>query len=435
MRLAYFSPLNPQRSGISDYSEELLPAFADQAEIDLFVDGYRPANPSITDRFRIFDYRQDQSVLQSLTEYDATICQMGNSYRSHSGIYEVASRHPSVIVFHDFALQHFFLERAKALKDFAPYLDELEISAGRYSRLEAADALARGAAPPQYQNPAGFPMNFGLANCAEGIIVHSEWSRSRLAQIAPGIPIAKINHHVMEMSGEDNRGALKARELSIASFGFITANKGLETVFRALAALKPDHQFHYYLVGEPERSVNVAELVKAYGLSDRVSITGYVDFEELKRRISQTDIGINLRAQTVGETSGSLCRLMGAGVPTIVSDIGWFSEIPGDCVVRIDAVTDADADVAVCTLLKELMENAQLRQTIGANARAYIRTHHTVEQAVAGYLDLIGKVIQSRTRRSFVESVAADIAQLSSDEPDELFLSDVAREVAELAPH
>jgi len=34
MKLAYFSPLRPQRSGISDYSEELLPYLARAADIN-----------------------------------------------------------------------------------------------------------------------------------------------------------------------------------------------------------------------------------------------------------------------------------------------------------------------------------------------------------------------------------------------------------------
>ncbi len=55
MRLAYFSPLNPQPSGISDYSEELLPYLAAQAEITLFVDGFEPTNRAIRDRFTYHD--------------------------------------------------------------------------------------------------------------------------------------------------------------------------------------------------------------------------------------------------------------------------------------------------------------------------------------------------------------------------------------------
>jgi hypothetical protein len=38
MRIAFFTPLNPVRSGISDYSEELLPFLGDLADIDIIAD-------------------------------------------------------------------------------------------------------------------------------------------------------------------------------------------------------------------------------------------------------------------------------------------------------------------------------------------------------------------------------------------------------------
>src|SRR6266508_2768947 len=100
MKLAYFSPLNPQPSGISDYSEELLPHLAKHAEIDLFVDGFQPGNPELHS-FRRFDYQNDPTTLQSLGEYDAIVYHMGNDHRYHAGILEVARRHPGIVVFHD----------------------------------------------------------------------------------------------------------------------------------------------------------------------------------------------------------------------------------------------------------------------------------------------------------------------------------------------
>ena len=104
MKLAYFSPLNPQPSGISDYSEELLPYLAADAEITLFVDGFAPSNPEIRAQFTYHDYRRDPTVLQSLDNYDAVVYHMGNDHRYHSGMLEVAREHPGIVVFHDFAL-------------------------------------------------------------------------------------------------------------------------------------------------------------------------------------------------------------------------------------------------------------------------------------------------------------------------------------------
>jgi hypothetical protein len=37
MRLAYFTPLPPSKSGIADYNSELLPYLAKGAEISVFV--------------------------------------------------------------------------------------------------------------------------------------------------------------------------------------------------------------------------------------------------------------------------------------------------------------------------------------------------------------------------------------------------------------
>jgi len=430
MRIAYFSPLSPQRSGISDYSEELLPVLAAEAEIDLFVDGFVPANPAISAMFQIYDYRKNPSSLNALAGYDAILCQMGNSHRYHSGVFEVASTHPAIVVFHDVAFQHFFLERARELKDPTVYLDELEASDGLARRVEAEESLQRGAAPPQYQNPLGFPMNFRLANRAEGIIAHSEWSRSRLARVAPGVPSAKINLHVNIPEYDSARPTVATGSLSIASFGFITDTKGLESAIRALAVLKEDHAFHYHLVGELNSYYNVEELTRVYGIQDRVSISGYVDLEQFKRRILETDIAINLRNQTVGETSASLCRLMAAGVPTIVSNIGWFSELPDDCVLKVDP--GPDADLILCAFLKELIANTGMRERIGANARAFILAHHRVEQTAADYLDFMRYVIARRARRRFFDSVSSEITNLSGLDPDELLLHSVASEITEL---
>lgn len=434
MRLAYFSPLNPQRSGISDYSEELLPALVKGADIDLFVDGFKPVNEQICEKFQIYDYRRSPDVLASLDKYDALICHMGNSHRYHRGIYEVASTNCAIIVFHDFALQNFFLERSRELSDSNVYLNELEATSDNFkTRAQAEEALTRGSAPPQYHNPLGFPMNSRLANQAEGIIVHSKWSRSRLAPIAPDVPLAKINLHVNISDNDVCTAEPVGESLAIASFGFITASKGLESALRALAALKGQHSFHYYLVGETNKYFDVEDLARLYGISDRVSITGYVSLDEFTRRIAKTDIALNLRDQTVGETSASLCRLMAAGVPTIVSNIGWFSELPDDCVVKIDP--GPDGDLLVCAYLKELIENRELRQAIGNNARNLMLAKHRVEQTATAYLNFIEYVIARRAQRSFIEGIASEIASLSKSEPDELLLSSVTPSISELISH
>jgi len=167
MKLAYFSPLSPKHSGIADYSEELLPYLAQHAEIDLFVDGFTPTNDAITQAFEVFDYQRNPSILGTLSDYDATLYHVGNDHRYHAGICSTLRKHPGVAVFHDFALQDFFLGLAQQERSPAIYLDELQACHGEQERIRAARNMSRGATPPQAQAPIEFPLNCRLARAAE----------------------------------------------------------------------------------------------------------------------------------------------------------------------------------------------------------------------------------------------------------------------------
>lgn len=436
MRLALFSPLNPQKSGISDYSEELLPYLAERASVDLFVDGFRPASDALLKSFRCFDYQSDAAVLRRLSEYDAVLYHMGNDPRYHAGIYRCMREHPGIVVFHDFAFQFFFFYLAYERGRMEIYLDEMEACHGAQARRQAEAALAEGVRPPHLSEPLSFPLNRRLAQMAEAIIVHSEWSRMRLAEIVPATPIAHIKMHAVR-GGPVEAGPIPARGVAaeavqLASFGHATPEKGIERILRALSALKSGPSFHYTLVGEVSPFFNFQELVRELGLKDHVTVTGYVSLEEFKRRIIATDIAINLRESTVGETSASLCRIMAAGVPAIVSDVGWYSELPDAAVVKIGM--DDSADAMLRAFLKRLIEDGPLRAQIGANARRYALSSHRIEKSADSYISFIEEVVAARARARFVRGVSLELAQLGIDERDEDFMRGVAGMLAELAP-
>jgi 2-polyprenyl-3-methyl-5-hydroxy-6-metoxy-1,4-benzoquinol methylase/glycosyltransferase involved in cell wall biosynthesis len=442
MKLAYFSPLNPQPSGISDYSEELLPYLATDAEITLFVDGFKPSNPEIRGQFTYHDYRRDPAVLQTLSDYDAVVYHMGNDHRYHAGMLAVARKHPGIIVFHDFALQDFFLGLAQSRGRVEPYLEEVMACHGEPATREALEALKRGSTPPQLGRPTDFPLNCRLAREAEGLIVHSEWSRLRFAELVPTVPVAHINMPItplpashLTVSRREGQGAegTATDVVQIANFGLITPGKGIEKALRSLSTLKADHSFHYTLVGEPNSFFDVRALVREYDMEDRVTITGHVSLEEFERRIAATDIALNLRERTVGETSASLCRIMAAGVPAIVFNVGAFSELPGNAVIKIDH--DQHADALLLAYLGRLIEDPGLRQRIGENARRYILENHNIEMGAASYLDFIRRVIARRPRRHFVNTVSDELSLLGIRAQDGAILRAVAAEVNLLAPN
>ncbi len=435
MRLAYFSPLNPQPSGISDYSEELLPYLAVNAEITLFVDGFVPANAGIRALFTCHDYRREPNVLQTLPEYDGVVYHMGNDHRYHAGMLEVMRRNPGITVFHDFAFQDFFLGLARARGRVEIYLEEVAACHGLDMARAEAETLQRGGTPSLLARPLEFPLNCCLAQDAEGIIVHSEWGRSRFEKLATDVPIAHINMPIKpphaSHATSDADGAAGGL-VQIANFGLITAGKGIEQALRALSSLRSDYDFHYTLVGEPNSFFDVRALVHNYGMEDRVTITGHVGMGEFERRIAATDIALNLRERTVGETSASLCRIMAAGVAAIVFDVGAFSELPNNAVIKIDQ--DEYSGALLEAYLRRLIEDPKLRRRIGDNARRHILSEHNVEHAAASYLSFVREVRALRPHKHFLRDVADEISLLGVRGRDEALLRGVAREVAVLVP-
>ncbi|HZB44955.1 MAG TPA: methyltransferase domain-containing protein, partial [Pyrinomonadaceae bacterium] len=276
----------------------------------------------------------------------------------------------------------------------------------------------------------------------EGIIVHSEWSRARFAKIAPGVPVTRINMPVRpDAEARPPRGATieseieseeAEREVSIATFGLITPGKGIERTLRALSALTPRRRFRYTLVGAPNPYFDVAGFVRESGLAGRVTVTGHVTLAEFERRIAETDIAVNIRERTVGETSASLCRIMAAGVAAVVSNVGWYAELPSDSVVKLDL--DRDADAMLEAYLDRLIEDAPLRRRIGANARRHVLAEHDIERSADAYVAFIREVIAGRARRRFVGGVSAELTRLGARPSDEKLMRAVAAQVALLAP-
>jgi 2-polyprenyl-3-methyl-5-hydroxy-6-metoxy-1,4-benzoquinol methylase/glycosyltransferase involved in cell wall biosynthesis len=428
MKLAYFSPLNPQPSGISDYSEELLPYLAERAQLTLFVDGFRPTNPALLSQFECIDYRRDGIDSKQLDAFDAVIYHVGNDHRYHSQIVETMRRHPGIAVFHDLALQDFFLGLARERKDLRIYLDEMLACHGEKERRLAEEHLRRGSVPPHVAAPLTFPLNCRLAREAEGIITHSDWAKERLQAIASHASIRRVNMPVQTRGDEVSRNQSDdPRPVSIASFGLITPGKGIEQVLRVLATLRDEFDFRYTLVGADNPYFDVRALINDYGMADRVAITGHVSLAEFKRRIADTEIALNIRERTVGETSASLCRIMAAGVASILADVGWYSELPDDSVIKIPL--DQHSDALLAAFLRRLLADKDFRARIGSNARRYMLAEHSMEHAAEGYFELIEQVITSRPKRTLVSAVSSELSVLGVTASNESLMRSVAIEL------
>ena len=421
LRVAYFSPLNPVKSGISDYSEELLPYLAQGAEVALFVDGYQPTNPEIVKNFPIYDVRQ-LDPKDHLAAYDITLYHLGNS-PAHGYIYNALLEWPGVVVLHDYCLHHMlaglFLEGGQPQR----YVEEMRYCHSREGVLLAKQVLTTPGFYPWEKEPLRYPLNKRTIACAQGLIVHSHFVRNLVLAEHPCVPVRKINHHVMpEDAGEMTEAervtlrrkyGIPAAAVVVGSFGYINVDKRLEQLLEALSLLRDLFPLFCLLVGEPlVNTSRLTEMIKKRGLTDRVRWTGFVDLASFRELVALTDVCVNLRYPTMGETSGSLCRLLAAGKPCVVSNVGWFGELPDSCVVKVNV--DAHEIERLAYSLWELTVNEPLRWQIGQNARAYVQSHHRVADVAREYLAFCQEVREQEER--WVElSLASECAEVLSD--------------------
>ncbi len=381
MRVAYFSPLPPQRSGIADYSEALLPNLARHCELDVFIEDYAPANPELRNIVRLRPWREfEEEHARGL--YDAVLYHIGNNPQ-HVYIYELAVRIPGVLMLHEFNIHYLLAEVTLRRDDWEGYFRELEYNAGPEA-LEHARRAQRGEVQPEYDRIA---MNRRLLENSRAAIVHSDYMVQLLRASGFSLPLARIPHGVQvpQVEAQQARARLGLDHRPVVgSFGFLKPYKRLHSAlhaFRRLERTFPDAQL--LLVGEEHPHNPLWPLVQQLHLEDRVRIPGFVLPEEFVEYMAACDVCLNLRHPTVGESSGSLLREMALGKPVVVSNVGWYAELPEDACIKLPP-GDEEVDW-LAEYLAALLNGPELREKLGGNARRWAEEECSWEKVAAQY--------------------------------------------------
>jgi glycosyltransferase involved in cell wall biosynthesis len=388
-RIAYCSPINPVPSGISDYSEDLLPYLAQYADITLYHDsGVTPSNPQLTTHLNV---RPITSLLadQQRQPYDAIIYHMGNS-TAHCQIWDVAQQLPGVIVLHDLVVHHFMLQYyATHRNDIGAYQQLVAQHYGAAGERVATRMLRGVFDDAVFEMPLCQPI---LAH-ATALISHSQYVVDAVQPLAPNLTTAVVPMGVPLLPDSDVAHLRAQLNLGddafiMASFGHVNPYKRTDQVLRALRTLRrAGINAHYVIVGSISPKVALDTLVRRTGTSGAVHVTGYVSANEFNAYVALADVCINLRHPTAGETSASLLRLLAAGKPTFVTASGSFNEIPSTAAIHIPL--DKSESEFLETALFLCQQRPDFRATLAANARAYVEQHHTLAQSAAAYMQFL----------------------------------------------
>jgi len=380
-------------SGISDYSEELLPYLARHAQIDLFIDDYEPSNREIVDSFSIFHHQEFERLARE-RRYDMCLYQMGNS-PYHEYIYRQSLRHPGVTVLHDYVLHHFLEFITVGRGDLIGYIREMGYAYGLEGTGLARRMFAGGERVQRYQ----YPLCERVVDSSLGLIVHSDYVARLLDEIRPGTKVTKVNQHLSLRKVPSSATAraslgLGGDQFVVASFGLIAPGKRIDLILRAFARFKKKHpNAIYLLVGALVPPYQIEDGVHELGLDGRVKVTGHVDMDTFQAYMAACDVAINLRFPTAGETSASVIRLMGTGKPVIVSNVGWYAELPDDCCLKVDPAEREEE--TLLAYMEFLAANEGARQELGTTARAYIEKNHSLVGSAQGYIAFIRDILSN----------------------------------------
>jgi glycosyltransferase involved in cell wall biosynthesis len=393
MKVAYYSPLAPSRSGIADYSALLVPALEER------VEELVPAEPG-----------------KRAPSADVTLYHVGNDPDAHGWIVDALRKRPGVVVLHEIVLHHLIGGITIGRGNGRGYLDAMERESGVAGRLLALGVLDNLLPLLWETEPERFPLAGTVLDLADGLIVHSRYVEHGARAAGYAGPVWRIPHPawpVDEVEPADVTG-----DPLIGCFGNLNMNKRIPQLLEAFTLLRERRPgARLLLVGSAAERFDLERRFERLGIGGEALVREeYVPEERLWSLMAACDVLVNLRSPTMGETSGAVIRGLSLGKAMLVSDVGWFSELPDGVALRIPVDRHE-----VGTIAGALELAADRKDELGANAREYVRREHDLGRVAGSYTAALEEAAGGRAVTDAVLwRIAEAAAEVGIDDVTEL---------------
>ncbi len=369
-KLAFVSPLPPERSGIADYSSELLPALGEFYHIDVVVDQDLVEDTWVNANCQI---RTVGWFRENAWQYDRILYHFGNSV-FHRHMFELARSFPGVVVLHDFYLSGIIAHMTmhdhltgfweRALYDSHGYQAVVD----RYKTANSASIIHK------------YPANIPALRDALGVIVHSQHSKDLAAKFYGANfaddwgMVPHLRHLPEKLDKSKIRKELRYLDddFIVCSFGAMGPLKLNHKLISAWMKSKLSQSKNSYLIfvgtePEGEYAVQVQKLINS--AKSQIRITGFAPTDSYRKYLAAADVAVQLRSMSRGETSGTVIDCMANELSVIVNAHGAMAELPRDCVLMLNDEFSEDELVAA---LESLHGGAASKNSVGTAGRAYV---------------------------------------------------------------
>ena len=330
----------------------------------------------------------DVNLNQLSEDYDIVVVNIGDNFHYHAGIFPLLDNVGCLGIFHDFYLYNLFNGWVE---------DTSRSRTAGWRRAHHISAITDAYGPPLAQLAAQaeagtlaletiaarMPMTEWVARRCAGGLAHAGFYLDRLAAACAG-PLAIAPLPVTGRGVAPLEPRADGAKVTILTVGVMNANKCAAEVITAIGGSPAlADRVSYRLVGaiEPAEAERLRALAGSLGYTG-LTILGPVDDSALKTHLEASDIICCLRRPVLEGASGSAIEGLLAGRPVIVADAGFYGELPDDIVFKVAADVDP---TRLAGQLERLCDDAFLRRTAGAKARAWTEKHFSI----AAYLEVL----------------------------------------------
>jgi glycosyltransferase involved in cell wall biosynthesis len=389
-RLAFISPMPPLKSGISDYSLELLPELSKHYDITVVVDN--DAIHNLVPRF--YKAITADEFSKNAKMFNRVIYHFGNS-SFHTYMFDLIKKHAGVVVLHDVYLSHIVAELDFKNIQSGVWAESLYKSHGlnavieRFQRVNLESLLWE------------LPCSLYVLNQALGVIVHSESSRqlskkyygNHVASNIDVIPLLKAPPREFDRAAARKNLGIDNDTFTVCSFGFLGETKLNDKLLDAwlISDFALDRKCKLVFVGDvpdSEYGRRIKRLVRENSNKFNIEITGWTDENVYRQWLQAADVGVQLRTRSRGETSAAVLDCMNYGLATIVNANGSMAEIPS---TAVEMLQDDFSIESLSTALGDLFYNETKRSNLGKNAKAHVLAVHQPRKCAVQYKATIEK--------------------------------------------
>ena len=415
-RLAYISPLKPEKSGIASYSDDLLPYLKTHYTIDLFVNPEVDFSHYTAKGYCIYPIAELVGVAHM---YEGRLLyQIGNS-EFHVTMAAALQRFPGVVLMHDIATHG--LAWVAEDKKLAPpgFILERLVATHGHQLTHLAPTIDWGLGSTEYTAASW------IRDSALGLITTSHFARDLLGEVKVPTRVVRLwkelepqEQQMRQKSKSDARARLGLDDsvFIIASFGSVHKTKRSGEILEGyLLADLPLDSILIFVGGASEIEIlDLNARSATYAKPKQFRVSGYASDSVYKDYLDAIDLCVQLRTHSRGETSGAVLDNFARATPVIVSQAGSFVEIDPNAVLTVDEFA---SPTVIGEALALLATDSGLRERLGARGAQWVAEHCNPRQAAQDMAHFIEKVSHSRDS---IASVLHDRLKEEVPYPDKL---------------